>query len=386
MEGDKGYVKQIDPIKGKCLFATKHFEPDELIFEETPFVSCQFSWNRLYGYRACDHCLSPLETVKENIGRLTNYEITEVPYEEFCPTKDNVKSHVQCEFCKVYYCSHKCLESAYNQYHQLLCRPDKSDPLHQLEELWRTMHYPPESHNIMLLCRLLATIELSPSPQQANEIISNFCHRTENENERLVHKMLGEKFAEQIEQLRYGVLKSLSVRETSHWLTPNGFKSLLALIGTNGQGVGTSAFQRWSNVCKKSLSPEQLENFEHFEDNAYNVMEQAVGIDFLDNEGSALFQEHSSINHSCYPNAASVFNGNHILRLVAVRSIEPGDEINTSYIAPCELDHSRHTRQKYLQENYVFTCRCMKCEEQANDPDETSDEDKEMDEGEDYGV
>lgn len=35
------------------------------------------------------------------------------------------------------------------------------------------MHYPPESHNIMLLCRLLATIELSPSPQQANKTVSN---------------------------------------------------------------------------------------------------------------------------------------------------------------------------------------------------------------------
>lgn len=74
-----------------------------------------------------------------------------------------------------------------------------------------------------------------------------------------------------------------------------------------------------------------------------------MGLDFLDNEGSALFQEHSSINHSCFPNAASIFNGNHVLRLVAIRTIEPGDEINTSYIAPCELDHSRHTRQKYLQ-------------------------------------
>lgn len=74
-----------------------------------------------------------------------------------------------------------------------------------------------------------------------------------------------------------------------------------------------------------------------------------VGVDFLDNEGSALFQVHSSINHSCFPNAASVFDGNHVLKLVAIRPIEPGDEINTSYIAPCELDHSRHTRQKYLQ-------------------------------------
>lgn len=39
--------------------------------------------------------------------------------------------------------------------------------------MYRTMHYPPESHNIMLLCRLLATIELSASPQQANQTVSN---------------------------------------------------------------------------------------------------------------------------------------------------------------------------------------------------------------------
>lgn len=79
------------------------------------------------------------------------------------------------------------------------------------------------------------------------------------------------------------------------------------------------------------------------------IFQTVVGVDFLDNEGSALFQEHSSINHSCFPNAASVFDANHVLKLVAIRTIEPGDEINTSYIAPCELDHSRHTRQKYLQ-------------------------------------
>lgn len=42
-----------------------------------------------------------------------------------------------------------------------------------------------------------------------------FCHRTENENEKLVHKMLGEKFVEQIEQLRFGILKSMPIRESS---------------------------------------------------------------------------------------------------------------------------------------------------------------------------
>lgn len=34
-----------------------------------------------------------------------------------------------------------------------------------------------------------------------------------------------------------------------------------------------------------------------------------------------------------------------------------------------------------LMENYLFVCRCTKCEDQINDPDVTSDEDEEeMDE------
>jgi len=375
---DKGYKITHDPIKGKCLVATKCFKSSDLIFKEEPFVSCQFSWNNLYGYRACSHCLCPLETIKENIIRLTNNNVREIPFQEYCPVQDKlINNFVQCESCKVWYCSRICLENAYNQYHKLLCRPDSNDPLHQLEELWRTMHYPPESHNIMLLCRLLARIELSPSPQNANEIVSNFCHRTENEH--LVHKMLGEKFAEQIEQLRFGVLKAIPVRESSKWLTPSGFKSLLALIGTNGQGVGTSAFQQWSNNCKKYLTEYEKASFDNFVDNTYIYMEEAVGIDFLDNEGSALFKEHSSINHSCFPNAASVFDGNHVVKVVAIRPIESGDEINTSYIPPCQLDHSRHTRQQFLQENYVFTCRCIKCEQQINDADISSDDDDDSD-------
>lgn len=48
----------------------------------------------------------------------------------------------------------------------------------------------------------------------------------------------------------------------------------MALIGTNGQGVGTSVFQQWSNICKNNLSSDQLKLFEQFVDNAYDVMEQ----------------------------------------------------------------------------------------------------------------
>jgi len=44
---------------------------------------------------------SPLETVTENIIRLTNAAITEVPFEEYCPATNKIHDFVQCESCKV---------------------------------------------------------------------------------------------------------------------------------------------------------------------------------------------------------------------------------------------------------------------------------------------
>jgi len=35
------------------LVAYKPIEAGETIFEEDPFVSCQFAWNKLYKYMVC---------------------------------------------------------------------------------------------------------------------------------------------------------------------------------------------------------------------------------------------------------------------------------------------------------------------------------------------
>lgn len=42
------------------------------------------------------------------------------------------------------------------------------------------------------------------------------------------------------------------------WVTADGFRSLLALVGTNGQGIGTSSFSRWvKNVSALDLPNDQ---------------------------------------------------------------------------------------------------------------------------------
>ena len=92
------------------------------------------------------------------------------------------------------------------------------------------------------------------------------------------------------------------------------------------------------------------------------------------------------INHSCAPNAEIKFADNSsTLTLVCVKSIGAGEEIYISYLDECELQRSRHSRQKALRENYLFTCECERCEREKDEADETSDEDleEEEDDGED---
>ena len=68
-----------------------------------------------------------------------------------------------------------------------------------------------------------------------------------------------------------------------------------------------------------------------------------------------------------------IFN-NHELVVNATQNIDAGEEILISYLDDCDLERSRHSRNKSLAENYLFNCDCTKCQTQHGDPDITSDE------------
>jgi len=123
-----------------------------------------------------------------------------------------------------------------------------------------------------------------------------------------------------------------------------------------------------------------------FERLLYERLDATAGLDFLDNEGAGLYRLQSAANHSCVPNAQVEFrDGDYRLSMVATRAIAPGEEIEISYLDECQLAHSRHTRAKYLRENYLFDCACERClRELEAQPDETSEE--ESDEEEDCSM
>ena len=71
---------------------------------------------------------------------------------------------------------------------------------------------------------------------------------------------------------------------------------------------------------------------------------------FLNNEGSGLYSLQSMINHSCSPNAEIQFqDSDQTLTLAALKDIQAGEEVYISYLGECELQRSRHSRQKTLK-------------------------------------
>ncbi|KAK2143542.1 hypothetical protein LSH36_833g00079 [Paralvinella palmiformis] len=67
------------------------------------------------------------------------------------------------------------------------------------------------------------------------QALSQFCKATVNQEQDIAHKLLGAQF---------------------QWFSTEGFQSLVALIGTNGQGIGTSSISRWVTRCEQLQLPD----------------------------------------------------------------------------------------------------------------------------------
>jgi hypothetical protein len=56
---------------------------------------------------------------------------------------------------------------------------------------------------------------------------------------------------------------------------PDGFQSLVALVGTNGQGVGTSPFSEWvRKVSELELPTDEKQQLDSFIDKVYEDLHE----------------------------------------------------------------------------------------------------------------
>ncbi|XP_061109096.1 histone-lysine N-trimethyltransferase SMYD5 isoform X3 [Conger conger] len=307
-----------------------------------------------------------------------------------CVDSSKVWSYVEVrtiDKVKVMYCCSECRQAALDQYHRALClgvsQEDLEHPVNKLQDAWRNMHFPPETSSIMLMSRMVSTVKQAKDKGHWLKLFSQFCSRTANEEEEIAHKLLGEKFQGQLALLRNLFTMALYDDHLSQWFTPQGFLSLFSLVGTNGQGIGTSSLSQWVHGCDAlELPRQQREHLDAFIDQLYKDIERETG-DFLNCEGSGLFLLQSSCNHSCIPNAEASFpDNNFLLHLTALCDIGPGEEICISYLDCCQRERSRHSRHKILRENYLFLCTCPRCISQVEEADTTSEEEEEDGDGE----
>uniref|UniRef100_A0A8C5H4Y9 SMYD family member 5 n=1 Tax=Gouania willdenowi TaxID=441366 RepID=A0A8C5H4Y9_GOUWI len=355
-------VRFIDNTKGKGLFAKKSIRKGETIFIERPLVCAQFLWNAQYKYKACDFCLRALETAEENAQRLSGIPGLSLPHPELCPVRPEL--HQTCPQCQVMYCSSECRQRAADQYHQSLClgpsQDDPDHPINKLKDAWRSMHYPPETSSIMLMARMVAMVKQAKDKAHWQKLFSYFCSRTANEEEEIAHKLLGEQFRGGLSLLHSLFTAALYDEHLSRWFVPEGFRSLFALVGTNGQGIGTSSLSQWVHACDAlDLSAQQRAHLDSFIDQLYKDIEKET-MQFLKLESFKLLMLLFYANAHCSSVLFFTFQ-----------------EICISYLDCCQRDRSRHSRQKTLRENYLFTCSCPKCTSQMDELDVTSEEEEE---------
>ncbi|KAI0126101.1 hypothetical protein BJ170DRAFT_597328 [Xylariales sp. AK1849] len=73
-----------------------------------------------------------------------------------------------------------------------------------------------------------------------------------------------------------------------------------------------------------------------------------------------LFLAQSRLNHSCYPNTTSYFEGGARV-LTALRDVGMGEELTAAYVSIAEHPE-RLARQKYIRSQWHFACACELCE------------------------
>jgi len=155
------------------------------------------------------------------------------------------------------------------------------------------------------------------------------------------------------------------------------------MIGMNGQGIGTSSLSQYvHNIDALTMDEDERKFVDAKIDSLYDDIAKESG-QFVDCEGSGLYLIQSACNHSCEPNAEVTFPyNNSTLVLVAMADISENEEICISYLDGCQRERSRHSRQKILRENYLFTCTCPRCELQNDTADVTSSEEEDEDDDE----
>jgi len=111
--------------------------------------------------------------------------------------------------------------------------------------------------------------------------------------------------------------------------------------------------------CVGSMDPE---DYKEIIQDQVRVMSTFACNNFQCGEGLAVFATTARLNHSCVPNVHHSFNPTLQKQTVyAMRPIQPGEELCTTYLGGGGAYQVRAQRIESLRTNYGFTCACPAC-------------------------
>ncbi|ESL06822.1 hypothetical protein TRSC58_05497 [Trypanosoma rangeli SC58] len=145
-------------------------------------------------------------------------------------------------------------------------------------------------------------------------------------------------------------------------LTVTRWSELLGAVLLNGQERSPpSNYDRLKELVQRlPCGAAVMDAFEQEVQLAGKDVEQL----FQSSRGQGVYTVGCLLNHSCEPNLQVVHgdSADEMLSVVALRDIDPGEELCISYIDET-LSYSE--RQQELYEHYLFTCRCPRCDRES---------------------
>eukprot|EP01012_Entosiphon_sulcatum_P023580 TRINITY_DN28668_c0_g1_i2.p1 TRINITY_DN28668_c0_g1~~TRINITY_DN28668_c0_g1_i2.p1 ORF type:complete len:473 (+),score=60.34 TRINITY_DN28668_c0_g1_i2:24-1421(+) len=343
-------VKYVDDTVGAVVVTTAAIAKGSLIFYESPILSVP----TLEASGAqCDYCIS--RVLRAEDAALPQ---TLVRHARHWPSDGN---RVRCT-CGTIFCSEECRLAATALYHTVEC-PIVAD-IRRLREWCRANRFSDEEDHgdaVLLVLRIYTSIlcQYQTTDHTLEECLQPYAQLVFPKYDDAVVRF----FQPLVTQLRRLLLpEKAAVMDPSlrSLFDADTFAAFLGKVVCNSTQVYASPFHQFvQNLTAASLPlKERQAVLETVTD------ELALRMDALRSSGTALFNLHHFLNHSCLPNAQVVCNfgresNNHSIAVVALRSLQPGEEIRISYLTKEQM--AWPARAANLARFWHFVCNCPLC-------------------------
>ncbi|XP_071440342.1 SET and MYND domain-containing protein 4-like [Hetaerina americana] len=330
-----------DAKKGRCVYARKNIKAGDILFYEPAYV---LSLKDEEKKRRCHFC------------------------------SNSLLAPLPCYSCvKAIYCSFKCRDNAWKQYHSFECG----------YKITNDLGWPPMlSLRAMLragdeLEELLTTL-LKDDGKAKDNAAKNKCSNENSlycQEKQLYERMNGLTTTIDKEEqwksflfVMAAVLLSYFLSENSKWKVAhsqifsdnNGSEKLLQLLATLAlKHLAQSAANNF--VVRDLWSDEELLHKLGWKNQGSDTGVKVVKIDddWHDVVASAVYVSSSMLNHSCKPNCTHSFYKRYLIVKACV-DIPEGKEVCIHY-GQVYTRKGRKERQKFLKDNCFFDCDCEAC-------------------------